>query len=178
MLNPKNISISVVILIAIVSRFIPHPPNFTPILSICFFSGIMFNKIKYAYSIPIIFMLLSDLIIGFYSLIFWVYFSLIIIISLGIYLNKNYQKSNNSKPIVLYLGTVSSSLIFYLISNFGVWIGSVFYKQDISGLINCYVAALPFLKNNLLSNLFFTTIIFYSYKIIFKKTGSLKIYNN
>ena len=165
----NKIIIFVIILFAAFSRLLPHPPNFTPILSICLFSGIMFNKKKYAYSIPLIFMLISDFVIDYYSLMFWVYLSLVIIITIGYLL-----KEKISKIKIIY-GILMSSMIFYILSNFGVWLGSSFYTQNLSGLLSCYIAGLPFFQNNLLSNIFFSCIIFYSYKIIIKNTKLFKI---
>ena len=90
-------------------------------------------------------MLISDYFIGYHSVIMYVYISLLIIFFIGKYLIK--ENSFNSTMVL----SLSSAIIFFIISNFGVWI--VGYPKTISGFIACYVAALPFLSNTLISTL-------------------------
>mgnify|MGYP001159875919 FL=1 len=138
--------------LAAFSRFAPHPPNFTPILSIALFCGISFRS-KYIFLIPLFSMLISDFFIGYHSVIMFVYVSLLIIFLLGKYLAK--ENSFNS-TIVLSL---SSAFLFFVISNFGVWL--IGYPKTISGFITCYIAALPFLLNTLISTLIFSSVFHY-----------------
>jgi len=134
------------------SRFAPHPPNFTPILSIALFCGISFRN-KYIFLIPLFSMVISDFFIGYHSVIMFIYVSLLIIFLMGKYLTK--ENSFNSTIIL----SLSSAIVFFIISNLGVWI--VGYPKTISGFIACYIAALPFLLNTLISTLLFSSVFHY-----------------
>ncbi len=168
MKNIKNITITGIILVAVVSRFIPHPPNFTPILAICMFSGIMFQDKKLSFLIPIIMMVISDAFLGFHNNLFWVYGTLLLIVGMGIYMQDKVKL-----PTVI-LGVTSSSIGFFLITNFGVWLGSISYPQTLSGLALCYTAGIPFLKNTILSNFLFSGIFFAVYSIVSRIIPELK----
>lgn len=146
------------------SRLAPHPPNFTPILSIALFCGISFRN-KYIFLIPLFSMLISDYFIGYHSMIMYVYVSLLIIFFIGKYLIK--ENSFNSTMVL----SLSSAIIFFIISNFGVWI--VGYPKTISGFIACYVAALPFLSNTLISTLLFSSVFHYCQSFNVKERGFL-----
>jgi len=146
------------------SRLAPHPPNFTPILSIALFCGISF-KSRYIFLIPLFSMLISDYFIGYHSVIMYVYISLLIIFFMGKYLIK--EKSFNSTMVL----SLSSAIIFFIISNFGVWI--VGYPKTMSGFVACYVAALPFLSNTLISTLLFSSVFHYCQFFNVKQRGFL-----
>ncbi len=126
MLKPINIFFILTILI---SRFLPHPPNFTPVIAIFMISGgLTLIPLLITY-------LLTDLIIGYHSYMLWVYSSLFIIA----YIKK---------------GPIVSSLVFFLITNFAVWT-SGYYGFSMQGLLACYIMAIPFFTNTLISTLFF-----------------------
>ena len=163
-MNSKNITVALIISIAILSRLIYHPPNFTPLFSVCIFSGMMFKQKRLMFLVPFLCMFISDLIIGLHDTLLFVYLSFTIVILLGKKLNDNYSFSK-------LLGTIfASNLIFFLITNFAVWYFQYgFYEHSIRGLLTCYYLALPFVKNSLLSNLFFTPCLIYSYKYIENK---------
>jgi len=146
------------IIIGILLRFTPHLPNFTPVAAIALFSGAYLNK-KYALVIPLVLMMLSDLFIGMHNVIFFTWGSFILITLLGLWLKK---RKSIFGAISMSLG---SSLIFYLVSNFGVWLMG-WYPHDLTGLINCYVMALPFLRNFTLATILYTAVFFSVYELI------------
>ena len=158
-MNIKNISILLVILVATLSRFIPHPPNFTPIIAIGLFSGFYLkdNK-KMALLLPLFIMIISDIFLGFYLISIFVYLSLGVIVFLGS------KIPNKNKFTTLFPVTLGSSLLFFIISNFGVFL--IGYPDNISGFIACYTMALPFFYTSILGDLFFTGTIFLSYHLI------------
>ena len=163
-MSMKNIILTVIIFLGIISRLVYHSPNFTPIFSICIFSGMMFDDHKKKYIIPLCCMFISDLFIGMHSTILFVYFSLLLVVWIG--------KINSKRPsIVSLIVTIfTSNIVFFIITNFGVWLMQIsFYDKTLSGLITCYIAAIPFLNNSLLSNLIFTPILIYSYRYLTKK---------
>ena len=163
----KNISIILVILIAAISRFIPHPPNFTPIIAMGLFSGFYLKNSKArALLLPLGAMAISDIFLGFHTISLFVYFSLAMITLLGSLI------PNKNKFLMLLPATLGSSLLFFIISNFGVFI--IGYPNNLSGFIACYTAAIPFFQNSLFADILFTGIIFTSYDIVVRLTPQLK----
>ena len=163
----KNISIILVILIAAISRFIPHPPNFTPIIAIGLFSGFYLkNNRTIALLLPLGAMVISDIFLGFHVISLFVYFSLAIIVLLGSLI------PNENKFLRLFPATLGSSLLFLIISNFGVFL--IGYPNNLPGFIACYTAAIPFLQNSLFADILFTGIIFISYDIVIRSVPRLK----
>ena len=137
-----------IIIIAILSRLIPHPPNFTPVTAVALFSIINFKNKYIAVSIPIICLFVSDLILGISLINLFVYFSFILISGIGYLFRKI-----NIKSVLL------SSIVFFLFTNFGAWL--IGYPKTLEGLITCYIAAIPFFGYTLAGDLFYS----YSAKI-------------
>ena len=161
------LGIIILIFIASFSRLIPHIPNFTPIGAIALFGGAYFKNKFHAFLIPISSLFISDLIINnlflsnyfekftlIYSGFLWQYSSFILIILIGIF---SLRKFNFKK---LLISTIASSLVFFIITNFGVWISGSLYPLNISGLITCYILAIPFFKGTLLGFLFYSSFLF------------------
>ena len=132
-----------IIIIAILSRLIPHPPNFTPVTAVALFSIINFKNKYIAVSIPIICLFVSDLILGISLINLFVYFSFILISGIGYLFGKI-----NLKSILL------SSLIFFFVTNFGVWL--IGYPKTLEGFIACYIAAIPFFGWTVAGDLFYS----------------------
>ena len=149
------------ILIGVSLRFLPHPPNFAPIAAVALFGGVYFSR-KIAFILPITAMIISDMFIGYYefSLMAFVYGSFLLTVILGFYLKKNKQWYTIGGSAIL------SAILFFLITNFAVWAFTPWYAKTISGLIQCYLMALPFFKNTLLGNLFYVTVFFGAYEIV------------
>ena len=148
-LNKNLILATGVIILLAFSRIIPHPPNFTPILSMAFFAGAILDRRLFAYFVIISSMLISDLYLGFHSSMLVVYFAISLSVLLGTIIHKRLNIING------LLGLSGSVLLFYLITNFAVWYGSGMYASDLNGLITCYIMALPFLQNTFLSSIFY-----------------------
>ncbi|KKP87140.1 MAG: hypothetical protein UR89_C0006G0016 [Candidatus Roizmanbacteria bacterium GW2011_GWA2_35_8] len=159
-LNRKLLANILIILLAVFARLIPHAPNFTPIGGLAIFSGSHF-KSKLAILIPLLSMIVSDLFLGFHKTIPYVYLSFIAIYFLG-RLIKNEITFN--KTIIVSL---SSSMLFFLVTNFGVWITGSIYQKSIFGLMQSYIMGLPFLRNTLISDLFYSLTFIYGYKYFF-----------
>jgi len=156
-LSNSKIKINILILIpvfiafGVIMRLIPHSPNFTPIGAIALWSGIYLPK-RYAFLVAIGAMLLSDLVIGFYSLgiMASVYLGWIIMTSLGT-ISKNKLHAG--------LSVIAGSLLFFLLTNFAVWLFGSFYPATFDGLISSYINALPFFRNSLTANLIYSTAL-------------------
>lgn len=165
--SPKLIFVTSVILITAVSRLIPHWYNFTPVAAIALFGGVHLSSKRLAFVVPLLAMIVSDVLVNiilyhqtnissyFFSLVtFSIYASFMLTVLVGIW----FKNRVNLKSIVS--ASVVSSLLFFFITNFAVWCGSTFYTQSLSGLLTCYVAAIPFLANGFLGDLFYTGVLF------------------
>ena len=129
-------------------RFLPHPPNFTPVIAMAFYLPVFFGM----WCIPFLILAfaITDIVIGFHSLLFWTWGSLALIGLISKYSNRILSR--------LFLSFVGA-IIFFIISNFGVWFTGSLYQQSLEGLIQCYIMALPFFTNTLLSTVIFSLII-------------------
>ena len=158
----RNILIVIIILIGAFSRIIPHPPNFTAIGAISILGGVYFGKNYLAFLIPIISMLISDFLLGF-NMAISVYLSFLIMIPLGIGIK------NKLSNLSVIKTSIYASIVFFLITNFSVWIFSTVYPNNIYGLLICYYAGIPFFFNTLLGNIFFSFSLFGIYEIVSKR---------
>lgn len=165
---PKNIIPIVILLVLLgsLARIFPHPANFAPIGAISLFSGLYLSK-RLAFALPIIAMLVSDILIGFYNwkMMSAVYFSFLIIVYIGILVKRN------KKITTILYGTLLGSIIFYLITNTAVWIFGTMYPHTVNGLMSSYIMGIPFFKNTIIGDLFFVSILVGSMEaIIIMKT--------
>lgn len=144
--------------IAILGRLLPHPPNFTPLTGASLFGASKLGKL-WGYALPLAALMVTDTLLGFHATMPYVYGSFIVIIALG-------QLTLQQKPSFGRVATVSaiSSVIFFAITNFGVWQAGGLYPHTASGLIDSYVMALPFFRNTLLGDLVFSTGFFALYQ--------------
>ena len=154
----KKIYPILIILLTAALRFFPHPPNFSPISAIILFSAV-YLPFKYSLILPFSIMIISDYFLGFHSTMPYVYGSFGLIAILGLVLKNKTTVINTFKTSVL------SSILFYVITNFGVWASAGLYPHTTSGLINCYIAAIPFFKNTLAGDIIFTSVMFGSYAL-------------
>ena len=170
------------ILIASFSRIIPHYPNFTPIIAISLFGGKYFENRTLAFFLPVFILWFSDLVINnfiydyyktftfIYPGFYWQYFSILLISFIG----RNYL---NKISISKLLGiSISSSLVFFIISNFGVFVTSTIYPKDLNGLLLCYTAAIPFFWGTLSSSIIYTFSLFGIYKFAYQ--NKFKLHKN
>ena len=148
----KRVILAIIILMAAFSRLLPHPPNFTPIMAMGLLGGVYFKNKQFAVVVPLLAMVISDFFIGFHGMMIWVYSS-IVIISLSASLLKPKMKH-------LAFASLGSSFFFFAVTNFGVWASSAFYPKTLNGLVACYVAGLPFLKNSLVGDFMYVSILF------------------
>ena len=132
----------------IVSRLLPHPPNFTSTIAVAFYLPALFGMQYMIVALSAF--IVSDLIIGTHALLIFTWGSLIITSLLSKFFSKF--------PYRL-VGIVISCIIFYIISNFGVWLLSDLYSKDSIGLINCYIMAIPFLQNSLIGSILISLLI-------------------
>lgn len=166
--TPKFLTIAVMILLAALSRIIPHPPNFAPIVAMALFGGAYFSNKKLAFVIPIFAMFISDLIIGLHSGMLIIYLTFIGIVAIGFLLRDN-KKFGRVAGL-----TIGSSVIFFVTTNFAVWMSDLMYPKTIEGLIACYVAAIPFFGNSLAGDLFYSGVLFGGYALLRSNVPALQ----
>lgn len=154
------------VLVAAFSRLIPHPWNFTAIGAMALFGGAYFPSKKQSLFIPIAALILSDLVLGFHETMLFVYGAFLATVLIGWTLRE--ERS------VLKIGTLSlvTSAVFFLVSNLGVWIMQSMYAKTWAGLVECYVAAIPFFGNQIGGDLFFAAILFGAYETLKKVSPS------
>ena len=147
--------ILLVILILFLSRIIPHPPNFTPILGTAIMAPILFKDKTIAISIVILSMFLSDIILGFHPYQLVIYGT---ILSIGLFapMTKSYKK--------VLVVALAGSTFFFITTNFAVWITWDYYEKNLNGLLKCYFLALPFFGNTILSTVLFASLITFLHK--------------
>lgn len=169
----KNIStlnlVLGLILIGILSRLIPHAPNFTAVGATALFAGAVIKPGWLSYLLPLTILWISDLYLnnGIYKNMFpesytgwrwmgdgWVYAGFLIIVLVG----KLYIQKIKVKNILI--GSLAASLLFFMLTNFGVWLGNPAWPQTPTGLGSCYLFALPFFWNTLAADLIFSSALF------------------
>lgn len=180
-INLRFGALSLVILLAALSRLLPHPPNFAPIGAMALFGATYFSRKYIALIIPIIAMWLSDLVLNnivysqyfdhfvwFYQGFYWTYGAFVIIGLTGFLLLKKV------KIHTVLLGSLSASILFFLLSNFGVWFSGTMYPKDFGGLMACYTAGIPFFKNTLLGDLAYCSVLFGAFELAQYKIPALQ----
>ncbi len=156
--------------------FIGLPPNFSAIDATALFCGAYFNRRLMACGMLLVSVWIGDVFLNkmlmghwmlFYPGFYWQYGCYVLIICMGSLL-KNQRKSIYLLPICL-----AASILFFVISNLGVWLSGLLYPMTLDGLLACYIAAIPFFKNTLLSDLFFSIVLFGIFELC-RSPGHLK----
>jgi ABC-type transport system involved in multi-copper enzyme maturation permease subunit len=160
-MNKRAMTLGTIVVIAALTRLIPHPPNVTPIAAMALFGGAYFRNWKVAFLLPIAAMLLSDLVLGYavYGMASMksqpvVYLCVLLTVAIG------QQIQTRRSAVKIALATLASAVIFYLVTNFAVWAFDALYPKTWSGLITCYTAAIPFFRNSLIGDLSFAAVMF------------------
>ncbi len=153
--------VAAIIILAAASRLVKHPFNFTPIIAMSIFAGTYLNK-KWAIALPLGAMLASDFFIGFYD---WqVMASVYVGIALAFYIGRSLK--NRKKWQTAVFGALSSSIAFFVITNFSVWAFFSWYPHTLPGLVNCFSLALPFFRNSLAGDMIYTGVLFAGYEAV------------
>jgi hypothetical protein len=162
MLNARFFTILGIILSAAAMRLLPHPPNMTPIAAMALFGGVNFTTRRTAFLVPMAAMYLSDLALGFFVYDFgwfhpfmpFVYASFAVTVCLGLLIRR--------RLTLLTVGgaALTGSVLFFIVTNFGVWLVGNLYPKTIAGLLSCYVAAIPFFRNTLAGDTAYTLVLF------------------
>ncbi len=145
MLNKNIIYFGLIIVVVSLLRFVPHPPNMTPVIAVSILAVTWFKRPVFQFGFPLLIMLLTDMVIGFHWLMPVVYLAIMCAGLTGFILKKR-----SSFSTILGSGLLSS-IIFFVITNFGVWVVSSLYPKTVLGLMSCYIAAIPFFHNTVIA---------------------------
>ncbi len=168
MLKPRLLALISIIVVAATSRLIPHPPNVTSLTAVALFGGAYFWDRRLAFLVPLTALFLSDLVLGFYLHMEVVYLSFALIGAIGVWL----QTRRSTLPIAS--AALASSVLFFVLTNFGVWAFEPVYPKTLGGLFACYVAAIPFFQNTLLGDLFYTAVLFGGFALLERQNPALR----
>lgn len=154
----KLLAISLVIF-GVVTRLIPHSPNIVPITAISLFASVYLPR--KLFFLPLVILFISDFFIGFYGTdMFFVYGSYLLISLIGLWLRAH------KKPLYVLGSVFTSSILFFIITNFGVWVPpNNWYPHTLSGLIQSYIMAIPFFRNSLIADIGYTILLFGGYEL-------------
>ncbi|MEZ4884437.1 MAG: DUF6580 family putative transport protein [Chitinophagales bacterium] len=159
--------LSAFVLLAALSRLLPHPPNFTPIGSMALFGAAYFSRKYLAFLVPILAFWVSDLVLNnvvyaeyfesfswFSTDLMWSCVAMALIVVLGRFFLKKVS-------ITTVLGSsLVASIVFFVFSNFGVWASGAMYSMDLGGLMAAFAAGIPFFGNTVVGNLFYSAVLF------------------
>ena len=159
----KMLALSLII-IGILFRFVPHTANFTPVAAIALFAGVYLNK-KQALIVPLILMVVSDMFLGMHNVVIFTWGSFALVTLLGFWTKKH------KTFLGIVSSAVASSVLFYVITNLGVW-AMGWYPQTAKGLLDCYILGLPFLRVFSVATLVYTVVFFGAYELIAAKVRS------
>ena len=156
------------ILLGVVARLVPHPWNATPVMAIALFGGTHLSK-RSAILLPLTIVALSDLLIGWHTTVPFTWGAFILTGLLAWWVRLRPSASR------ILAGALSGSVLFFLMTNFGVWVVGGLYPMTAEGLRQCYVAAVPFFRNTLLGDLVYTAVFFGAYAlatgaVVFRQT--------
>ena len=158
--TPRLLALLSAIVAAAALRLAPHPPNFTPIGAMALFSAAYLGRRPIAFAAPLGALLLSDLLLGFYHGIVTVYASVALIVVVG------WLALSRISPLRVGAAALASSVLFFAITNFGVWLFTGFYPLTWAGLSACYVASIPFFQNTVAGDLFYSVLLFGGFALL------------
>ena len=142
------------------ARFLPHAPNFTPVLAIALFGGAYLRRSQ-ALWLPLLLMVVSDALLGFHATIPFTWGCVLLTSCLGLWVRQ--------RPTLVRItsGALTSAVLFFLITNFGAWLA--FYPQTREGFVSCYTLAIPFFRMTLVSTLCYTAVLFGMYELVSRR---------
>jgi hypothetical protein len=159
-MRTRLITLSIIVFSIALFRLLPHPPNVSPIAAMALFGGVYFADRRLAFLLPFAALLLSDLLIGLHDTMLYVYAGFALTVLIGFYIRSKLSATR------IAAAAVFSSMLFFALTNFGVWLTSGMYPATAAGLMQAYVAGIPFLQNSLLGNLVFTALMFGGFALL------------
>ncbi len=161
-----GLTVAALVAVAAFMRLIPHPANFLPISAMALFAGARCGNRSQALLLIAAAMLLSDAILGFHPTMFFVYCSLALTVVLGSVLKER------ESVATIGASALAGSFLFFLVTNFGVWLVDGMYPLTGAGLFASYVAAIPFFENSLVADLLYTALLFGAYELLTRRQSA------
>ena len=154
-------------IVGILARLVPHAPNFSPVGGVSLFAGGRLSGWK-AYLLPLVLMLVTDPFVGGYSFATpFVYASFLIYVWIGSRLR------STQNPLAFGAAAVAGSVQFFLITNFAMWLKPVsLYTHNAAGLMACYVAAIPYYRNTVLADLFYSAALYGAFALLSRRVAA------
>lgn len=147
-----NIVMAVILVsFTLVTRWAPNTLNFSPVLAIALFAGSYYRG-AWRFVVPLLAMFVSDIYLEFYPGMTVNYLAFALVVALGTLV----------KPQALHVfaGALAASVLFFVVSNFGVWMSAELYQPTWAGLLECYTQAIPFFRNTLVSTVCYSVLFF------------------
>jgi hypothetical protein len=167
-MRAKLFTLSAIIFALAIFRLLPHLPNVSPVAAMALFGGAYFADKRMAFIVPFVALFLSDLILGLHNSMIFVYAGFALTVAIGFLLQNRVRLTTTA------FATVVSSVLFFLLTNFGAWMTSGVYVKSAEGLMQAFVAGIPFFQNSLIGNLVFVAVIFGGYQLLQKNVAALK----
>jgi hypothetical protein len=165
-MSARSLALTGLVVLAALSRLVPHPPNFAPITALAVFGAIRYADRRTAVFTPLLALLLSDVVRevlyrqglspewGLYRGMWAVYGTTALVVLFGRLARGTHSASTIAGT------TLAGSCLFFVLTNFAVWAGGSLYPHTVEGLMACYTAAIPFFRNALLGDAFYATALF------------------
>lgn len=166
-MKTRLLTLSLMICAIAMFRILPHPPNVSPVAAMALFGGAYFADKRVAFLVPFLALLFSDLLLGLHDTMLYVYGGFALTVVIGFWIRNRLSAGH------IAIAAVASSVLFFIITNFGVWLTSALYPMTFDGLVQAYVAAIPFFQNSLLGNLVFTTVLFGGFALLQRNVAAL-----
>jgi hypothetical protein len=163
-----NMDMIFFIVFGVLSRLLPHPANMTAVGSIALFAGAKFDT-KKAIIVTMATMLISDIALGLHPLMWATYGSLLLGVCVGKWIGRSVYFGRITG------GILTSSIIFFVITNFAVWLTTPLYPKTVSGLAACYMMAIPFFRNSILGDLFYGYTFFFVFAAALGVAGFVRL---
>jgi hypothetical protein len=146
-----------VLVFGLLTRFMPHEPNFTPVLALALFGGVYLKR-SHALLLPLALMMMSDIVLGLHPVIAFTWGSIFLISCIGLWVRKSQSITH------VAAGSLASAFLFFVVTNFGCWLA--YYPHTWEGFVSCYTLAVPFFRGTLVSTLLYTVILFGGYELL------------
>lgn len=155
------------IVFAALTRLLPHPPNATAISAMALFAGAQLADRRLALFVPLAALFVTDLVLGLHAGMLFVYASMAAMVLVG--------QALGSRPQLMKLAgaSLAGSILFFMVTNFGVFLLDGLYDKSLAGLAECYVLAIPFFQNAVLGDFLFTAALFGSFELLRRRVPAL-----
>jgi hypothetical protein len=172
--KPRFAVLMGMILVATAFRLMPHPPNFTPLTAMALFGGACFADKRLAFLVPLMALFLSDLVLAADPLMPVVYGTFALIVCLGFWL----RRQRNAARVIG--ASIAGAVLFFILTNFGAWAVDTLhlYPRTMAGLVDCFIMAIPFFGNTLISSLLYSAILFGGLALVENRFTGLREYRS